>query len=403
MGNAKGRRRRFGAVRQLPSGQWQVRYRGPDGLMRPAPQTFRSKTSAVQWLTRTEADILDGDWIDPDTGLIPFGEYAAAWVEERDLRPNTAQMYRYVLARHLNPVLGSRAIAEIKEPQVRRWRKGLLDSGVSIVSAAKAYRLLKAIMNTAVDDGIIRRNPCRIKGAAQDRSPERPMLTPRQVFALADAVHPRYRALILLAVFASLRWGELAALRRADIDLRTGTVKIARSLNELPGGGYRFGPPKTDAGRRVVAFPAIIKADLAWHLARFTAHDDDALIFTSPTGMPLRRGNFRRRVWIKAVEATGIPGVHFHDLRHSGNNLTAQAGANLRELMERMGHSSTRAALIYLHATTERQRALADILSTLIESAMTERAPGQDSSGTNVARGRQESIDTTKPRPGDLG
>jgi len=71
-----------------------------------------------------------------------------------------------VLGRHLLPVLGSRPIAEIKEPQVRRWRKKLLDSGVSTVSAAKAYRLLKAIMNTAVDDGLIRRNPCRIKGAA---------------------------------------------------------------------------------------------------------------------------------------------------------------------------------------------------------------------------------------------
>jgi integrase len=145
-------------------------------------------------------------------------------------------------------------------------------------------------MNTAMDDGLIRRNPCRVKGAAQDRSPERSILTTRQVFALADAVDPRYRALILLAVFGSLRWGELAALRRTDIDLDAGTVTIARSLNELPGGGFRFGPPKTDAGRRVVALPVPIVPDLAWHLARLTATRDDALIFTSPTGMPLRRG-----------------------------------------------------------------------------------------------------------------
>ena len=147
-------------------------------LMRPAPQTFPTKTSAEQWLTRTEADLLDGGWIDPDAGLIPFSEYAAAWIEERDLRPSTAQVYRYVLGRHLLPAFGGRTVAEVKEPAVRRWRKKLLDSGVSTVSAAKAYRLLKAIMNTAVDDGLIRRNPCRIKGAAQDRSPERSVLTP---------------------------------------------------------------------------------------------------------------------------------------------------------------------------------------------------------------------------------
>src|SRR5215468_819319 len=142
MGNTKGRRRRFGAVRQLPSGQWQARYRGPEGLIRPAPQTFSTKISAERWLIRTEADLLEGGWIDPDAGLIPFREYAADWIEERDLRPGTAQVYRYVLSRHLLPVLGSRAIAEITEPQVRRWRKKLLDSGVSTVSAAKAYRLL---------------------------------------------------------------------------------------------------------------------------------------------------------------------------------------------------------------------------------------------------------------------
>jgi len=400
MGNVKGRRRRFGSVRQLRSGQWQARYRGPDGLMRPAPQTFPTKTSAEQWLTHAEADILGGDWIDPDAGSVPFAEYAATWIEERDLRPATAQVYRYVLGRHLNPSLGNRAVADIKEPQVRRWRKQLLDSGVSTVSAAKAYRLLKAIMNTAVDDGLIRRNPCRIKGAAQDRSPERSALSLRQVFALADAIDPRYRALVLLAVFASLRWGELAALRRADIDLGAGTVTVARSFNELPGGGYRFGPPKTEAGRRVVAFPAAIVPDLTRHLARFTAPGGDALIFTSPTGLPLRRGNFRRRIWVKAVKAAGIPETHFHDLRHTGNNMTAQAGANLRELMERMGHSSARAALIYLHATGERQRALAATLGTFIEA---ERASDQGSSGTDVARREDTASETMKPNPVDLG
>ena len=58
--------------------------------------------------------------------------------------------------------------------RVRRWRKKLLDSGVSNVTAAKAYRLLRAVFNTALDDGLIRRNPCRIKGAGNEHSPERP-------------------------------------------------------------------------------------------------------------------------------------------------------------------------------------------------------------------------------------
>jgi integrase len=387
MSNAKGHRRRFGSIRELTSGQWQARYRGPDGIMRPADRTFPTKTEAERWLTRTEADILNDDWTNPDAGLVSFGEFATAWIEERpNLRPKTAENYRYVLANHLAPALGSRTVSEIKEWNIRRWRKNLLDAGVSVATTAKAYRLLKAIMNTAVDDGLIRRNPCRIKGAAQDRSPERPVLSLQQVFTLADAIHPRYRALILLAVFGCLRWGELAALRRTDIDLVTRTVRIERTLTELRGSGQVFGPPKSDAGHRTVALPDFIVPDMTSHLAQFTAPEADALVFTSPTGTPLRPSNFRRRAWAKAIEASGLPAIHFHDLRHTGNTLTAEAGANLRELMERMGHSSTRAAMIYLHSTNERQRALADTLGVLVATKLKSERSDSKASGTKVAR-----------------
>jgi integrase len=275
---------------------------------------------------------------------------------------------------------------------VRRWRKSLLDEGVSMVTLAKAYRLLKAVMNTAVDDGLIRRNPCRIKGAAQEKSPERPVLTIGQVFALADVIDQRYRVLVLLGTFGSLRWGELAALRRRHVDLKAGTIRVEHSLTELPGGGYQFGPPKSEAGQRVVTLPDVIVPELRWHLSCFTAKEDDALVFTSPTGSPLRHGNFRRRVWLKALEAVGLTGIHFHDLRHTGNQLTAEAGANLRELMERMGHSSTKAALVYLHSTSERQRTLADAVGKLARAELrkAKKADGDGkASGTKVARRRK--------------
>ncbi len=97
----------------------------------------------------------------------------------------------------------------------------------------------------------------------------------------------------------------------------------------------------------------------------FTAPGDDALVFTSPTGSPLRHSNFRRRIWLPALGRSGLAGTHFHDLRHTGNTLTAGTGANLRELMDRMGHSSTRAALIYLHGSDARQQEIADSLSKL--------------------------------------
>lgn len=118
-----------------------------------------------------------------------------------------------------------------------------------------------------------------------------------------------------------------------------------------------FGPPKSDAGRRVVAIPEVITADLASHIVTYAAPGDDGLVFTSPQGSPLRLSNFCRRVWRPALRAAGLPVIHFHDLRHTGNQLAADAGANLRELMDRMGHSTTRAAMAYLHGSGERQQA----------------------------------------------
>jgi integrase len=390
MPNEKERRRRFGAVRQLPSGQWQARYRGPDDIMRSADHTFQTKTDAEVWLTRKEAEILEGDWINPDAGKVLLVDFGNSWIDERPgLRPKTITLYRYLLRAHIAPHFEGKTVAEIKEGGIRRWRKKLLDNEVSAVTTAKAYRLLKAILNTAVDDGIIKRNPCRIKGAGLEKSPERPVLTIPQVFALADSIEPRYSALVLLGTFASLRWGELAGLRRKDIDLANGNIRVERQLTEMPGGGYAFGAPKSDAGIRTVPVPDLILPRIRWHLASFTDAKDDALVFTSPTGSPMRNSNFRRRAWLPALTAAGLPSIHFHDLRHTGNTLTADAGANLRELMERMGHSSTKAALVYLHSTSERQHAIADAVSKQAKAALrrakADKADAQGADATSSA------------------
>jgi len=119
MGNNAGRRRRFGAVRELKSGQWQARYRGPDGMMRPADHTFSTKTAAERWLTRKEAEILNDEWINPDAGRVPFGEYAAAWIDERpNLRPKTIRLYRYLLRSYLRPAFGAVAVADRRHAAV---------------------------------------------------------------------------------------------------------------------------------------------------------------------------------------------------------------------------------------------------------------------------------------------
>ncbi|HEX6454177.1 MAG TPA: tyrosine-type recombinase/integrase [Trebonia sp.] len=250
-------------------------------------------------------------WINPDAGAVLVTDYAATWIEERPgLRPKTILIYKGLLRSHIAPHLDTDTIAEVTLASVRRRRKKLLDSGVSEVTAAKAYRLLRAVFNTALDDGLIRRNPCRIKGAGKEHSPERPVLTVAQVYALADAVGSRYRALILLAAFTSLRWAELAALTPADIDLETRTVRVTRQLYYHEA-GYSFRPPKSRAGVRIVAFPELIASDVRKHLKWLPS--SASLAFASSTGSPLAHTNFRRRVWLPALAAAGLEGLYLHD------------------------------------------------------------------------------------------
>ena len=379
-------KRRFGRVRKLPSGRWQVRYPGPDGVDRPAPETFRTKRDAEVWLAEKESEIRQGDWLDPDAGQIKFSEFASTWLRERPgLRPKTRQLYEGLLRLHIVPALGALAVADVKEARVRTWHHDLRASGLGPSTVAKSYRLLRTILATAVDDGLIKRNPCRIKGAASEKPVERPTLTLPQVAAMADAVGPRFRLLVLLAVFAGLRWGELTGLTRANVDVDARLIRVRETVVELKDGSRSFGPPKSAAGVRNVSIPEFILGDVRWHLERFAEPGPAGHLFIGERGALLRRTTFTK-VWERARAEVGLPAVHFHDLRHTGNTLAAATGASLAELMARMGHSSTRAAIIYQHATSDRDKVIADALGELARKAWNP-APQVSDDGAEEATG----------------
>jgi integrase len=159
------------------------------------------------------------------------------------------------------------------------------------------------------------------------------------VVALAQAIHPRFRALVLVAAYAGLRWGELVGLRVKRVDLLHQRITVAEQATEIDG-HFTWGPPKTEAGRRTVTLPAVAAAALAEHLATYSQPGPEGLVFTSTEGGLLRRSNFNRRVWRPATRAAGLEGLRFHDLRHTSATLSIAAGASTRELMARMGHSS---------------------------------------------------------------
>ncbi|MFI0371008.1 tyrosine recombinase XerC [Actinomadura sp. 1N219] len=370
MANKRGKRR-FGSIRELPSGRFQIRYPGPDGKMRSGGTTYATEREAERQLALIEAKLITGDWTDPKRAKVKLSEYAAKWIKERtELRARTVEIYVGLLRRHITPYLGNVPIGKIDTATVREWRAALIDAGVGASEVAKAYRLLRGVLMTATDDMIIARNPCRIKGAGEEKPDERPVLTVAQVFTLARMVPEHLRALVLLATFASLRWGEVVALRRMDLDLTAGTVTVRQAQVELDTGELIIGPPKSRAGLRTVALPQAIIPDLRRHLGKLTGAKDDALIFTGKRGGVLRRANFRRATkWGETVAKLGVPDLHFHDLRHTGNTFAAESGATLRDLMERMGHDSVRAAMIYQHRTAGGNRAIAQAMDNKINNA----------------------------------
>lgn len=331
--------------------------------------TFRREADAEARLNKVRADEHAGLILDPKGGERLFGDYADQWLATRlvkgnPLTPATRQGYEALLRRHLRPAFGKTMLRQITPERVRRWHADLTQHSAD--QAAKAYRLLRAILTTAVSDQLVGRNPCLIKGAGIERARERPMLDTAEVLQLAEAIDHRLRALVYLGGFVGLRAGELLGLQRQDVDLLHATVTVRRQLHEITGQGRVVTGPKSEAGRRTLALPAAVVEVMRAHLDLYTAPAPEAPVFTRHTA-PLRRADLSN-AWRAACEAVGLSGCRVHDLRHHAATLVARnPDVTLKELMAMIGHSSPVAALRYQHATEDRDKVLAD---TLAEVAM---------------------------------
>ena len=344
---------------------------------------FRTKKAAEQHLRALQVAQDRGTWIEPAAGKATLAVYASDWLTSRrpSLAPRTFEVYAGALQRHIVPALGHYQLSKITPKVVRGWWNALtdpdrqietvdgrfVDAPLASATAAKAYRLLKQILDAAVREKAIGENPCQIRGAAVERSRERDVVPIDKVFELAAAVPDRYRALVLLAAFTGLRLGELRALRRCDVDVDAGTVRVTESISELQSGKLLRKSVKTEAGRRTVTIPEAVRFDVDVHLAQFVDADPDASVITSPTGGQFRASNFSRS-WNEARIRCGLQDLRFHDLRHTANTLAAVSGASRRELMSRGGWASTRAAARYEHLVRDDQ-AIAETMSKLIAAA----------------------------------
>ena len=376
-------RRDFGTLRKLPSGRYQVSYVGPDLKRHCAPSTFEAKDAAVAWL-RNEHKLMESEalgeaeWSSPEERTIQrrrdssqeaFETYARRWLSERrnsrgePLRALTLKDYRQVLEDYLLPTFGHLRVRSITRSDVRAWYASLSNAGPR--SRTKAYGLIRAILNSAVDDELITVSPVHIRGAgATTKKRALEPATPVELATIAEHMPARLRAAVAISAWCALRYGELAELRRKDIDMSNHRIRVRRAVVFLKGGPV-VGPTKSEAGVRDVSIPPHVWPAVEEHLRSHVKRGADSLLFPGEAGGHMWHSSMNHYFGI-AKRAAGRADLRWHDLRHTGATMAAQVGATTAELQARLGHSTSVAAQLYQHAAKDRDRQIAERLSRLV-------------------------------------
>ncbi len=341
-----------------------VRYRLPTGEVRS--KTLRTKKEAVAFANVTEADKSRGDLIDPRAGRETFAEWWDRWWPTTvNLRPSSRARDESYARNHLLPRFGAMRLAAIDHTAVTTWVADLTASGLAPATVVKAAQILGKTMGAAVDAGRIRNDPTARVKLPKIEHHEMRFLTPAEVATLADAIDPRYRALVLVGAYCGLRFGELAGLKRDRVDLLHRRLEVLEIVTEVKGHHYT-GPPKTRAGRRSVPTPRVVVDALEDHLGSTSGE----IVFPAPEGGYLRASLFRRRFWQPATAAAGVDGLRLHDLRHTAVALWIAAGASPKETAARAGHASVVTVLDrYGHLLPGHEHAVNDALDALADAA----------------------------------
>ncbi|MEI5672622.1 MULTISPECIES: tyrosine-type recombinase/integrase [unclassified Nocardioides] len=345
-------------VTKRAPGKWLGRYRGPDGKERS--KTFPTKGEASAWAQQQELRTRSGEWTNPTRGRVPLDVFAVQWFEGLNVKPKTAHGYRSLYDTHVKPRWGEVRLDRIGYADVKTWVANLKTAprtapakGVSKTRRAmsqplsparkkQAYQVLSMILDLAVEDGRLPRNPAKsASGSTRGMVPKAPKntahryLSHENVHAIAEHIDTDSRALLFVLAYAGPRWGEATALQVQDVDLLRSRLYVRRAFSEV-GGELSVSTTKTHA-TRTLPLPTFLRAELEALMVGKTTTD---LIFSAPQGGPWRNSNFRARRFDPAVKATGLPGLKLHELRHTAASLAVQAGANVKAVQRMLGHST---------------------------------------------------------------
>jgi integrase len=313
--------------------RYKVRLRKPDGTA--YGKTFRLLKDAQAW-ERAQLDTRDrGVWIDPAAGKLTIGAWAQTWRAGRShLKPHSLANIDGVLNSRILPRWGAVALKDVRRSDIESWLSEIRAEGRSASLVRQCFFAMKAMLDAAVADGRIAKNPAAGVKLPPIRKADKRYLSPQQVAALADACG-ECATLVNLLAFTGLRWAEVAGLRVRHVDLLRGRLKVVEQLVDVRG-TLVAGTPKSHAQRSVVV-PRFLRDALAEQCAH-KALDD--LVFTSPEGGPLRAGNFRRRIFDRAAASVGLDGLTPHELRHTAASLMIASGATVKAVQAALGHAS---------------------------------------------------------------
>ncbi|MGH3356614.1 MAG: tyrosine-type recombinase/integrase [Nocardioidaceae bacterium] len=363
-----------------------------------APVTFERKRDADRWLSATEVEMVRGTWIDQRRAEVTLGDWADRWLATAShLRPKTVVGYRSLLRSVIEPSLGNRQLGDIRRSGIQAWVASLTERGLSPSRIRQSYRLLSQLMKAAELDGIVSASPC--VGIRLPRVPEHEpnVLTPEQVTRLAALMRTPYDVLVLTLAYTGLRFGEAVGLRRCYVRLDQALIVVASSLSDA-NGAMSMQEPKTHQ-HRLVTLPSFLVERLRDHVDHHLVVDDrEALMFTSPDGLPLRHQNFMRRVWYPACSAAGVSATP-HDLRATHATWLYDAGWSPVEIAARLGHAkATVTTKHYARRVAGRDVQIASGLDQTFKG--TTQTSGGHAEGTrDAAAGTDGSVSDDKPPP----
>jgi integrase len=332
-------KRRFGRIRQLPSGRWQVRYPGPDGLDRTAPSTFARKGDADRWLASIETEIERGRWADPIAQATTVGDWGRRWLKsaQANLKIKTFAGYQLLFETRIEPIFGAQQLRAVKPMMISEWIAGMHGEGLGASRIRQAYRLLSQILRSAAENDLIAATPCR--GIKLPRMPqtEPHVLSQAEAERLIAHASPPHDLLIAVLAYGGLRIGEAFALRRRSIDMQAGALVISESLAEISG-HHSFDVPKTHQ-HRTVTLPESVLTGLGRHLDQVVGPEPDDLVFCAARdGGPIHYRGWRAGHFDPAVTAAGLCDVTPHDLRASHASWVAEAHG-VMAAAQRLGHA----------------------------------------------------------------